>query len=337
MSTKFEQLLDYIVNEEMDKADELFHEIVVEKSRSIYENLIAEEQTEEEKVEEESTDDVEESVEDEGQYDEGYTDVEEEFGLEEEPADSEGDAADEFGDEVMKDPEGMDKSDDMDGHGDLDAGEEDAIKKEILDVIDQLKDTFAKMSDEGMPGEEMPGEEKPSDEMPGEEMPSIEFDGGDEKKTDEMMGFAENRRMTREYVEKVAAEKGPNAGANTGDAMPAPEAAKSVVASGKGKVKPGDGAGTHNIVAKSATAAEDGTKPHGKAGGFLKPAQDMKTGQGNVPGGKMGVKNLSKVAQGHGAEKKGGEPGPVGAGTGEKAGQTSIDPATKKQFLPGFK
>ena len=33
MSTKFEQLLDLIVNEEMDKANELFHEIVVEKSR----------------------------------------------------------------------------------------------------------------------------------------------------------------------------------------------------------------------------------------------------------------------------------------------------------------
>ena len=43
MSTKFEQLLDLIVNEEMDKANELFHSIVVEKSRDIYENLIAEE------------------------------------------------------------------------------------------------------------------------------------------------------------------------------------------------------------------------------------------------------------------------------------------------------
>ena len=328
MSTKFEQLLDYIVNEEMDKADELFHEIVVEKSRSIYENLISEEQAEEEKVEEESTDDVEESVEEEGHYDEEYTGMEEEFDLDEEPAADEGDAADDLlgATEVKPDAE-------ADGHDNLDAGEEDAIKQEILDVIDQLKDTFAKMSgEEGMPGEEMPGEE-----MPGKEMDMELGLDSDEKKTDEMMGFMENRRMTREYVEKVAAEKGPNAGANTGDAMPAPEATKSVVASGKGKVKPGDGAGTHNIVAKSDTAAEDGVKPHGKAGGLVKPAQDMKTGQGNVPGGKMGVKNLTKVAQGHGAEKKGGEPGPVGAGTGEKAGQTSIDPATKKQFLPGFK
>jgi hypothetical protein len=40
---KFEQLLDLIVNEEKEKAEELFHEIFVEKSRSIYETLIAEE------------------------------------------------------------------------------------------------------------------------------------------------------------------------------------------------------------------------------------------------------------------------------------------------------
>ena len=60
MSTKFTQLLDLIVNEEMDKADELFHEIVVEKSREIYENLIAEEEQEESV--EEAEDEQEESV-----------------------------------------------------------------------------------------------------------------------------------------------------------------------------------------------------------------------------------------------------------------------------------
>ena len=63
MSTKFEQLLDYLVNEEMDKANELFHEIVVEKSRDIYENLIAEEEADEDMDEAHDADDepVEES------------------------------------------------------------------------------------------------------------------------------------------------------------------------------------------------------------------------------------------------------------------------------------
>ena len=39
---QFEKLIEYIINEQEDKARELFHQIVVEKSRSIYENLIDE-------------------------------------------------------------------------------------------------------------------------------------------------------------------------------------------------------------------------------------------------------------------------------------------------------
>ena len=39
MSNKFESLLELLINEENDKAEALFHEIEVEKSRDIYENL----------------------------------------------------------------------------------------------------------------------------------------------------------------------------------------------------------------------------------------------------------------------------------------------------------
>jgi hypothetical protein len=82
----------------------------------------------------------------------------------------------------------------------------------------------------------------------------------------------------------------------------------------------GAGAGGIN---QSATGegAMDGTSPNGKVGGFVKNAQDMKTGNGNVPGGKMGVKNLSKVTQNSKTA------GPVGSGTGDKAGQTSVGQA----------
>jgi hypothetical protein len=54
MSNKFEQLLEYIINEEQDKAKELFHEIIVDKSREIYEGLIDEQDLEaiEEEIEE---------------------------------------------------------------------------------------------------------------------------------------------------------------------------------------------------------------------------------------------------------------------------------------------
>ena len=45
---KYEQLIEYIINEDEDKAKALFHEIVVEKSRDIYEGLMDEETVEEE-------------------------------------------------------------------------------------------------------------------------------------------------------------------------------------------------------------------------------------------------------------------------------------------------
>ena len=44
MSTaKFEKLIDLILNEDQERAEQLFHDIVVEKSREIYENLMSEE------------------------------------------------------------------------------------------------------------------------------------------------------------------------------------------------------------------------------------------------------------------------------------------------------
>ena len=39
---RFEQLIEYVINDEEAKARELFHDIVVEKSRQIYENLMQE-------------------------------------------------------------------------------------------------------------------------------------------------------------------------------------------------------------------------------------------------------------------------------------------------------
>ena len=46
MTSKFEQLIEYVINDDEQKARELFHDIVVEKSREIYENLMNEEEIE---------------------------------------------------------------------------------------------------------------------------------------------------------------------------------------------------------------------------------------------------------------------------------------------------
>ena len=40
---KFEQLIELVINEDQEKAEQLFHEIVVEKSREIYESIMDEE------------------------------------------------------------------------------------------------------------------------------------------------------------------------------------------------------------------------------------------------------------------------------------------------------
>jgi hypothetical protein len=46
MRNKFEKLIEYIINEDVEKANELFHNLVVEKSREIYNDLVAEEMNE---------------------------------------------------------------------------------------------------------------------------------------------------------------------------------------------------------------------------------------------------------------------------------------------------
>ena len=42
-TNKFEQMLELLVNEDKEGAEALFHEIVVEKSRDIYESLLEDE------------------------------------------------------------------------------------------------------------------------------------------------------------------------------------------------------------------------------------------------------------------------------------------------------
>jgi hypothetical protein len=87
---KYEQLIEHIINDETDKARELFHNIVVEKSRDIYESLIDETDLAEvggnpvEELVDEVTIDEQGISEEEGKESEdGALDQEEEFGAEE--------------------------------------------------------------------------------------------------------------------------------------------------------------------------------------------------------------------------------------------------------------
>jgi len=133
---KFEQLIEYVINDEESKARELFHDIVVEKSREIYENLMAEE--------------ADEDLEEAEEMDEG--------------APMGGDAADDLIDDVEAeeqsnmnmegeedfggDDEGGDDGD-MGGMGDMDneGGDEPATKDDILNLEDKLDQLMAEFED----------------------------------------------------------------------------------------------------------------------------------------------------------------------------------------------
>lgn len=317
MSTKFEQLLDYLVNEEMDKANELFHEIVVEKSRSIYENLIAEEEDEDQQDEgvevdeDESVDEADESDEDESAVEENF-DMEDAYEMagdeemdDEEPAFG-GDATDELGADTMDEPSGS---------------PEDEARDEIEAAIAELTAALEKL---GGSGDDSMGS---MDDM-GDDEGSSPIGSSDDEEDEKEGSMFEGRRITREYTETVGVNwdknsqktQGQIAGANTGEKMPAATANNSPISKGSGK--PTTGATAANILGSKADGAgtNTGTTPGKVSNGIAKTSGDkFAKGMQNVDGMKSGVKTLSKQP-GHGPEKKGsGEGQPVGAGTGEKA------------------
>jgi hypothetical protein len=295
MSTKFEKLLDYLLNEEIDKANDLFHEIVVEKSRTIYENLIDEEETEE--------------------VEEGHEELEDSFVMDAED-DSESDDTEDETDDFEADIKTGDENGDMGGLDDEESSEEQAMF-DIKNAIEELESAFAELeaAQDGEMGDEG------DDEFGDDEFGSDE-EGSEEP--DEMMGMLEGRRL-REYTEKLNhdwdrnAQKGEQhkmAGAGTGENEDqGGRQTRSTVSSGKGK--PTSNANGSNIAQGGRGEDQDGTRPHGKAGGFLKNPENMKTGNGNVPGGKMGVKNLQKV----GEYGKGEQTRPTGLNVGARTGE----------------
>ena len=335
MSNKMQQLLDYIVNEEMDKANELFHEIVVEKSRDIYENLIAEESKEEDESTEmdESDDEQDESVE------EGFGSDETEMGAEhdEDPADpadalvhdTEVGHDDEFGGEEGGEPATKDDVQDLEdalaelkaefealmgGHGDDEAGEEDGEEA----------------------GEENPfGGEDDSEESDDEE--DSEEDSDDEE--DESMGLREYRETVgNDWDKNSQKEQGRNLGAGTGEDYPAPSEGKSPISSGKGK--PTTGANAKNIVqANTGEGTNVGTSTNADKGsrGLVGKTQGefTKGVEKNIAGSASAKMKdgaaLGKQGSGYPGNNK--SAGPVGSGSGDKAGQTSV--GTVKSPLNG--
>jgi len=169
--SKIAQMLESLVNDDQAKAEELFHEYVVEKSREIYEGLIESELDLEEG--DDQTDDFMKSVEVSDEEGEGEEEGEEgeELGAEEE-----GEEGEEEGDE-----------DEPATKGDINS---------LADAVRQLEAELSQMmgNDDGMGGDDMGGMGK------AEELQIADLDSMDQ-------GFGDLETV-REYVEKVGAGHG---------------------------------------------------------------------------------------------------------------------------------
>ena len=139
---RFEQLIEYVINDDEQKARELFHDIVVEKSRQIYEDIMAEEA---EEIEEGADEDLEE-----GMGGDASNDLIDDVEMEEESdmnMEAEGD--DDMGDDDMGDDDmgGMGDDDMGDMGGDDMGGDEPATKDDIMNLEDKLDQLMAEFED----------------------------------------------------------------------------------------------------------------------------------------------------------------------------------------------
>jgi hypothetical protein len=265
------QMLEHLVNDEQQKAEELFHEYVVTRSREIYQDLIESEISEEdEEDKEEKDEEVDEASVQEEDSEEDLDEVFDEIAAE---ADDE---EDEGGPDMTGDLEGeIDAGDDMGDMDDMnsddlsDESEEDLFQ-DLDAIVDELQSRF--------------------DELKGNEM----GDMGDEMKDDMDL------ETVREYVEKVPAGHG----AEKKGAAEKSDSTKSLIDNMKNDM----GGTTANILSgrNGADAGEVGA-----AGGKVKgsalsdtSAKEDNASNINVPGGKAGSA-FTKKEPGHGAEKKG--------------------------------
>ena len=139
---RFEQLIEYVINDDEQKARELFHDIVVEKSRQIYEDIMAEEAEEIEEGADEELDEMDMGG-------DASNDLIDDVEMEEESdmnMEAEGDDA-EFDDEAEEDGEDLTKDMEMDNDEFGGGGDEPATKDDIMNLEDKLDQLMAEFED----------------------------------------------------------------------------------------------------------------------------------------------------------------------------------------------
>ena len=179
---KYEHLINLVINENEEQARELFHEIVVEKSREIFESIMAEE------MDDEMGGQVGDLLDEINAEEAGMTEEEEiEFGDEEEM---------DFGDE-----EDVDFGDEEAGEEAGDEEVEDAVIR-IEDKLDQLMAEFEDIMGGGAE-DDMGGDEDFGDEG------DADMDFGDEEDEEAMMEAVQLKKVSVTHGDNGAQTKSP--------------------------------------------------------------------------------------------------------------------------------
>jgi hypothetical protein len=223
MTSKFEQLIEYVINDEEAKAKELFHDIVVEKSREIYENLMDEdaaELEEAEELDEESTHDEDDKAEKAGEK--VTKDIEYD--------DKKDKKMDESMDEMMSDQDPIDAVEAEETGMDMAEAEGDEdLEDRVVDLEDKLDELMAEFEAlMGDNGDDAVGDEMGGDDLEMDDTETAEFSNGDEEESEEEveMGMMEAVNLAKAPA-PVTSEP---AGTNTKSTVTANSGAKGAMA-----------------------------------------------------------------------------------------------------------
>jgi hypothetical protein len=176
---KFEQLIDLIINENEEQARALFHDIVVEKSREIYEGMM-----------------------DDDSVEEGFAgqsaDLLDEINVEERGMNEEEDSEEDF-EEIDLDSEEVE-----DGFG-----EEEDLEDRVVDLEDKLDQLMAEFEEiMGGEGEEDVGDEEGGEEDFGDEEGGEEDFGDEEGGEEAMMEAIALKNVPGLYGSKIGGDNG---------------------------------------------------------------------------------------------------------------------------------
>jgi hypothetical protein len=284
---QFEAMLEALINDDQAQAKEIFHNIVVGKSREIYEELLAED------FSQDSGNPYKESEEEMPMEDDEEMPMAEEDDEEADDADdSEDDGEDDSEDDGEENP-----------FGDEEDGEEsdEDLEDRVMDLEDALEDLKAEFEQllAGEEGEEHMGDM--GDDMSGD---MGDADMGMDTEVDELAGLME-------YVDKVAAPKHGDNGTNN----------KSLIDNMSNNM----GGTTSNIAQNHVEVSGDaGAKAGGTQGGLANPkTQPQDGGNVNVPGSKKAT--TLKPVKGGGIDRQAGFNNPNGQPAGAGTGALSRD------------